>query len=93
MKKSTRRLGRTGQVSVEMVLMLVVSVGFITLVTQAFKSNEYFATLVSGPWSSLSGLIQNGVLGSPADTMAKHPNTLNRINSPRGDPPSPPPGT
>jgi hypothetical protein len=81
-----------GQVSVEIVLMLVVSVSIVAAVMQGFKSNSVFSNLVSGPWQSLAGLIQNGSLGPPGSTMANHPNQFDRVSSPRADQPKPPPG-
>lgn len=82
---STEKSNERGQMVVEMVLMLVVMVGVAVSVASTFRNNEYIAKLVSGPWESLSGLIQNGVWGRPGDTVGKHPNVFHRLNTVRGD--------
>ena len=74
-----------GQMSVEMVLMVVVLVAGAAAVSSAFRKQEFFATLVSGPWVSLSGLIQNGVWGNPTDTMIKHPAHFHRVSTVEGE--------
>lgn len=74
-----------GQVSVEIVLMLALMVGIMTLVSTSFRNNELIASLVSGPWKHLSGLIQNGSWGTPTETMTQHPNRQDRVSSPRGE--------
>ncbi len=76
-----------GQATIEMVLLTVVSVLIVGLVIQGANSSEYFANMVSGPWQSLAGLIQNGVLGTPQATYLAHPNQFDRFSSPRGDQP------
>ncbi len=74
-----------GQMVVEMVLMLVLFVGVAAAVSSAFKQNQYFANLVSTPWRSLAGMIQNGVWGTPKDTMRLHPSADRRVNTVRGE--------
>jgi len=78
-----------GQIVIEAALLLVISVTVCIAVMQGLNSNEFFATLTSGPWQSLSGLIQNGVMGPPASTYQLHPNNFERVTSPRADPPMP----
>ncbi len=80
-----RHCGEAGQASIEMALMLVVMIFVATSTAQFFKKTDYFANLVSGPWQQLSGLIQNGVWGTPEITMAQHPNGYARISTPKGD--------
>jgi len=75
---------QAGQASVEMVLMVALLVGVAVFVGKEFRSNEIFAKMVSGPWQSFSGLIQNGVIGNPKDTMSKHPNQYDRLATVRG---------
>lgn len=75
-----------GQVTIEIVLILVVSVGVALAVSKGFRENQFFANLVSGPWRSLAGLIQNGSWGSPEKTMSRHPNHVSRLSSVRAQP-------
>lgn len=75
-----------GQASIEMVLMVALVVMVALAVSKGLRDNEFFANLVSGPWTSVAGLIQNGVWGSPEATMAKHPNQFLRVSTVEGDP-------
>jgi hypothetical protein len=79
-------INQKGQSTVEMVLILTVLVAIAITVGEGFRNNELFAKLVSGPWQSLAGLIQNGVWGSPKDTYSQHPNQFERVNTVRGEP-------
>ena len=74
----------SGQASIEMVLMVATVVFVVVTASQLIKQNEIFAQLVSGPWKSFAGLIQNGVLGSPEKTMDMHPNQFSRLASIKG---------
>lgn len=74
-----------GQVAIEMVLMTIVMVGAAMAISVAFRENQYIASLVSGPWKSLSGMIQNGVWGSPESTMKKHPAYYDRLSTVKGE--------
>lgn len=74
-----------GQAATEMVIMLVIMLGIISIVSTALRNNNYFAELVTTPWRQTAGLIQNGVWGSPKQTMIKHPSHIDRVNTVRGD--------
>ena len=74
-------LNQSGQMTIEMTLMVVLSVGVAIFVGQQFRSNELFANLVSSPWAQVQGLIQNGVWGTPEDTMNRHPSQFRRITT------------
>lgn len=74
-----------GQITIEIVLMLAFTLGIALLVSKTFRSEEYLANLVSGPWRSVAGLVQNGVWGTPEETMNQHPNQSARVNSVRGE--------
>jgi hypothetical protein len=69
---------KKGQVTVEAVLIMVVLVGFVTLLSKTFQSEELLLKLVQGPWKNLDGMIQNGVWGTPQKTIANHPNDHER---------------
>lgn len=72
--------------SVEMTIMLAFLVAVAVTVSTAFRDNDVFANLVSGPWQALAGLIQNGVWGTPESTMSQHPAQYTRFSSVEGDP-------
>lgn len=76
-KKSTLRNER-GQFVIEAVLLMVLSIGLLTLALRGLKDGKVLGNLVSGPWTKMAGMIESGSW-SPADTAAKnHPNQLNR---------------
>jgi hypothetical protein len=67
-------VNQSGQLIVEAVLIMVVLTAVTFAVGNFFKSQEVFKQLITGPWQSLAGLLQNGVWGSPATTNVSHPN-------------------
>ena len=83
---TNKSLNQSGQMVTEMVLLLTVLVTSTILVANAFKSDETFKKLVSGPWQVLSGMIQNGVWATPANSMHLHPNSYGRHVTVKGDP-------
>ena len=78
--------GHGGQVTVELALMMIVVVGAALAVSQAFRSGDFLADLVSGPWKNLSGMIEAGVWAPPEKALANHPNTTARISTVKGVP-------
>lgn len=77
---------RRGQMTVEIVLMITVVVFAAVMVAKFFRDEEIFGNLVSGPWSRLAAMIQNGVWAPYDDSMVQHPNSFGRVSSVRGDP-------
>lgn len=68
--------------TVEAVLLLVIFVAFVNVVHRTIKEKEILRNMVSGPWSFLQGMIQNGVW-APENTGADvHPNVYGRRASP-----------
>lgn len=68
------RRNSRGQAMTEAVLIMVVLVGFTLLVARYFRSNETLRQLISGPWVSLAGLLQNGVWLPVNQGTLSHPN-------------------
>lgn len=75
------RTGQQGQVIIEMVLLLVLVVGLWGLFSNYAKQRKWFENLVTGPWQSMSGMIEAGVWEPPQKAIAKHPNSFNRVVS------------
>lgn len=73
-----------GQMVVEAILILVIFVGISTFVSTTFRNNELIAQMVSAPWQSLSGLLQNGVWAPPQAGSTLHPSHHLRHVSTRG---------
>jgi hypothetical protein len=71
-----------GQMTIEAILILTIMVGIFTMVHKTMKSGDYMAKLVSGPWSYVQGMTENGVWASAANGRRKHPNSYSRRASP-----------
>ena len=84
-QNNNRLRNKTGQMTVEIILVLAVIVAGAVTVGSIFRQQQFFANLVSGPWQSVAGLIQNGVWGTPEETMSKHPNQFGRVSTARGE--------
>lgn len=67
-----------GQLIMEAVILMVILVGVALTITKYFTSQEVLHNLISGPWKSLAGMMQNGEWGTPDATDAIHPNAHNR---------------
>jgi hypothetical protein len=74
-----------GQLIVEFVLLLALTVGIISLVTATFRQRQYMAMFVAKPWTSIRSMIQN----ANWDPKKAHPASAraNRIMSVEGDSP------
>jgi hypothetical protein len=75
----------SGQMIVEYLLLSAIIISISVMVSTALRSNEMLGQLVSAPWRSLSGMIQNGSWGEPEATMIRHPNNHSSSSSLRGD--------
>jgi hypothetical protein len=75
-----------GQFIVESILLMIIFAGGTLAVVQYFQSNSVFAQVVSAPWQSLAGMIQNGEWQSPQSSMQLHPNNHARHASLNGVP-------
>ncbi|MNL29155.1 hypothetical protein D3C87_1508300 [compost metagenome] len=76
MRKTLRN--RKGQVLIENVLMMIVTIGFLLWATKYLREEKYLAKLISEPWQRIAGMIESGVWEPPKAAQAKHPNQLNR---------------
>ena len=81
-----RLRNRAGQAAIEMVLVMALVLGASVFIGNEFRTRGFIASLVSTPWKSLAGMIQNGVWGPSQETMSQHPNSFSRVTSPEGDP-------
>jgi hypothetical protein len=82
-KYSSNRLlkNEKGQFVIEAVLLMVFSIGLLTMGLKVMKDNNVMANLVSGPWQKAAGMIESGVWEN-ADTATKsHPNQKARLLS------------
>ncbi len=63
-----------GQGITEAILIIVLLLGFTFAVANYFKDQEVLKQVITGPWKTLSGMLQNGVWATPATGSASHPN-------------------
>jgi hypothetical protein len=80
MKK--RLTNEKGQMTVEAVLLLVIFVAVFTVVHKAISKQEWLNKIVSGPWSYVAGMIENGVWMPAENSKTYHPNGFGRRASP-----------
>lgn len=71
-----------GQMTIEAVLLLTIMVSFFTVAHRVISGQQYLSKIVSGPWSYVSGMIENGVWAPAASSKPLHPNTFKRRASP-----------
>lgn len=72
---------------VEAILLMVLFLGVSVAIANYFKDNEVVAQIVSKPWKSMAGVLQNGVWQEPDRGAAQHPSQHLRHVSIEGDPP------
>jgi hypothetical protein len=75
------KLNQRGQLVVEMVLLLALTVAIFMAVSATFRQKEILATFISRPWVNIASMIQNGVWTPGKD----HPAHFNRVISVEGD--------
>lgn len=75
----------SGQIAVEFILISIIIVSLALAIGRGLRQSEYFSKLTAGPWSLLTGMIENGVWEKPQTAKAMHPNYLKRQVSFKGD--------
>jgi len=75
-KKSAHSLRQNnkGQFVVEAILLMVLSIGLLTMGLKLLRDNKAMANLISGPWQNAAGMIENGIWAPAKEAAAKHPN-------------------
>ncbi len=63
-----------GQLITEAILIIVLLFGMTYLVANQFKNQELLKQLITGPWQSLAGMLQNGIWAPPKTGAVVHPN-------------------
>lgn len=76
---------KRGQLVMEAVLLLVVILGVYMTVSRVASENQLMQRLISGPWTALAGMMENGVWGSPDQVRRNHPHSKSRGISNIGD--------
>lgn len=71
--KTSSRNGQSGQMIIEAVLIIALLFAFTAIVASFFRNEEVFKRLITGPWTNLAGMLQNGVWQPPEDGAVAHP--------------------
>ena len=79
MKLQNKMQNQKGQMVVEYVLLLVLSMGLVLLVSKLFQKSEFASMLITKPFEKVAGMVENGTWGTPEATRAAHPNQLARV--------------
>ncbi|MDE0119488.1 MAG: hypothetical protein OXM55_05720 [Bdellovibrionales bacterium] len=73
-----------GQITVEMVLLLVVMIGMSYLVLKEFQVQKLFKNFISNPWKTIGGMIESGSWQKQPEAKRDHPNHWKRMFSTKG---------
>lgn len=63
-----------GQFLIEAVLLMVLSIGLLTVGLRLLRDGNIMSNLISGPWQKMAGMIESGVWDTADKAAAKHPN-------------------
>ena len=76
---------QTGQMTLEMILLMVVILSLAISATKYIQDNEIMASFIGGPWKVVQGMIEDGVWVKQGPSKAQHPNLVVRHLTPEGD--------
>lgn len=62
-----------GQFVIEAVLLLTIGLMILMGLKKWAAEKQIFVNIFTKPWATVSGMIENGVWGTPASTRSKHP--------------------
>ncbi len=81
---------KSGQMTVEMVLLLAVMMSMSYFVLNQFKTIKPVYNFISGPWKTIGGMIESGNWQQRQKAIQdkNHPNYWRRMFSQRGENPS-----
>lgn len=81
-KKQNRKKSRVndrGQFAIEAVLLLTIGLMLFVSLKKWADDSQIFANIFTKPWQKISGMMENGVWGTPGATRSKHPNNPNQV--------------
>ncbi len=86
LKPSLARIAsRSGQATMEAVLLMIVAMSISFAVLNSMRSNSVMQSMVEGPWSPLRGMIENGVWRKHTIAPRFHPSQFSRVQSREGE--------
>lgn len=71
-------LNNKGQFVIEMVLLMIVSVGLFVAGTKKLRDGKVMSKLIGDSWPAIAGMIESGVWAEPEKARADHPNQRDR---------------
>jgi hypothetical protein len=76
---------QTGQMTIEMILLVTILFGLTLLVSKTFNDEKLLHSWISGPWSYVAGMAENGVWMPPSEGRRWHANVADRRATRQGD--------
>lgn len=76
---------QSGQMILEAILIIVMLFAVTGIIASFFRKEEVVKRLISGPWTNLAGMMQNGVWKPAAEGAVSHPNAHGRHVVIQGD--------
>lgn len=79
MKLMVKQLkNQNGQMTIEMLLIAIVLLGFVLAVAKVFQEKNLLASVVEGPQEYIAGMAENGVWKPRKEANKLHPNLHER---------------
>ncbi len=83
--KMKLKSNENGQATIEAVLFITIFLAISLSISQAFTNNNYFASLIEGPWNFVDGMIRDGVwMQAGPNSQAFNPNARTRHATRKG---------
>ena len=77
---------KKGQMTVEMVLLLVALMSTVYLARDVLVDDaEMVDQFIFGPWKTIAGMIESGVWKEKTQAIPEHPNQMGRLYTEEGD--------
>ena len=71
--KGSKRLGRSGQVLIESLLLMVLSISFLGILVKYFKDEKTFGKITNAVWAGVAQMSEYG--NWPGASAPVHPNS------------------
>lgn len=75
MNKKPSHNNEKGQLVIEFVLLMVLVLGAVTLIKKQFSEKQILSQMISGPWASVSFMMENGTWDKKKSPDEAHPQT------------------
>ncbi len=79
--KWTLKKNERGQATVEAVLLITIFLAVSLTISKSFSTNDFFASIIEGPWDYVDGMVRDGVWMKSTSSHAFNPNARSRHSS------------